>query len=368
MVASRRALLAALTLLAGTLGGCARQAELPPLGTLPEPPPLVREAYAYIGPLLSLHPMYPAVKQLQLMARELARGTKYPVSVPPAPELPGALTLSLPDADRFQADSAGLAPEVFPAPPRPVLQAAEDPVLRWREANLRRKLEYELIAAQARERGRIAELRAKLVREAQLALDNIGLQVITGQMTSEEADRLVKQITDRIEDEVLRAEREAQARLSELEQRLNRRFAAELSKLRSHAGEELEVAVAPWPAEAQDLGRDVLAAAGEYRPSLPSPEHLQVRLPSDLLSQRRAKAVTVTAEQKRQLNALRQQAARRLWRSAEAVAAIVRRETAQAARAAALAHGYVLYLPPTEPKRGIDATARCRKWLQEIWQ
>lgn len=358
---------AALIVAAAVLAGCARR---PLLSTRA---PELRPGYAYTAVLVTRHPLYAALVDLETALTDLGDGEWEPVLPPMETRLATELLaerLSIGDPVEQIATLHTHWRESYPELQLPGdaltqdLQARIDWEQRWSDSTIAARMAQ----AEAQEGRRLAQLRAALVRQYQERLSNLRIDEVLGDETAAERARAERERVWQAIEAQLEAERAAgrealaglERRLREQAQERLRTVGARAEAVAARRSETMAVAGA-------GLYDDMLAALSAPWPE-PAIEEVELRGEAGATDQRLGTA----EESRRQAGAARSEAIeqqqRRLLRALGRLRAQLKSETETAAHVVAYRDGIDLTLLPGGPPRGDDLTSSMARKLEAFWR
>ncbi|MCD6350699.1 MAG: hypothetical protein J7M26_01160 [Armatimonadetes bacterium] len=352
-------------LLLAIAGGCL---QIPEAGPVPSAA-RVRQGHAYLGPLLSCHPLWPTLRAVQRQMWEL--GTKTAEEPMVAEELVPLPSFS-PLVPRFDLPSPPRVKGLAPPPPPPGWESNELPEdlrvsLQWHQEQAVEQYRAELARVRAEETRRQAEAEAKLWREYQVALNNLKIQAAIGGPGADEAARLHEETMKILEQKVADLRQASQQRLALARERLAATLQDQLAQLEREAKAEYRRRNLPL----LDTGasdRQALEEALQLKAWAPTVAPRPAQGPEPTLFPALAERYRQALQRQRQAQeAARQLDLARLGQTAAVLQRLIRDDVETAVRAQALAHGLLLSVPPVESPRGEDVTAQCAQWLRQQW-
>ncbi len=346
------------------LSGCVKAPEAGPLRRLPT----IQEGYFYPGPLLHLHPLWQALTALEQQANRLAvarededdSASLVELAPLPAPELvtPNLVLFTPP-----------LLRELEPVP---LLTATQEGLpedlrvsLEWHKQLAYRRHRERVAAARAEATLASARVEADLWREYQVALNNLRIQEAVGGPGAAEASESHERILQALENRVAAAKAESAERLAQRLRELSLQLEEHLRQLELQARAEAEGRSVP----VLDTGAtDLRELQQRLRIDwwLPSPKPVETSR-EDLFPELAARHKEALQQQQAAFVQSRKQQAARMRRAAGVLRRLIRQDVETAARAQALARGVLVNVPPLEPRRGTDITAKCTQWLRQQW-
>ncbi len=321
----------------------------------------------YPGPLLPLHPLWPALRAVEERARELSSGEEEGAVAPAElPALP-ALARTVPSLDLLPPPASPSLPPALALPEAPGDELPEDlrVSLEWRRGLAARRYRHEVSRARADETMRLAALDASLWREYQVAVNNLKIQEAMGGAAAAEARESRQRIMEVLEAKIAQARADSEERVAQRLRRLAEGLEDELARIAEEAQAQSQRRRLPM----LDTGRrDRLALEERLKLPWEPPSAETVEPPSrDLFPEMAARYRQALDRQQAAVREVRQAQARRLRQAASVLRRLIRQDTETAARAQALAHGLLVYIPPIEPLRGTNVTGLCAEWLRQQW-
>lgn len=333
------------------------------------PPP--RDGYVVLGPLLSLHPLWPEARRLHERALVLLGSSEQAVVIShrdPSWEMP------LAEIPWLRQPGAPGLPDLTPAMPRPAeipsvrkyLDGVEE-ALHWRREMIEAKYARRFQEARAAEESSLAKLEVELWQKVQVAVNNLKVREAMGGPEGRRAREQREAIESRLERQLQAAREEAEHRLASLAEELAQAKAREMAT----AEEELRAEGQPEAPVEMDTGAEALAALEralelawwappEPRASLP-PELATVA--GDLAHREKQ----IQHEQQAKLAAVRREQAKRLRQQAEELQRLICEDVEAAVRSMALSDGVLLRVPPLERPAGRNMTGEYARKLRALW-
>ncbi len=366
---SSRLLAGAITVLVvvGALIGCGHDR---PASRRHAPEP--RRGYAYTAVLMSRHPLYHALADLEAAIDELGDDEWDPVLEPideRFEQIAFLESFALADpAERLAALRGGWRDgypdlDLEPGALSPDLQARID----WERRRAARVVAERMAAGEAAETRRLAQLRAELVREHQERLTNLRIEGgLGGTERAERAEREQLRVWETIEAQ-LEAERQAgRELLAELEARLGREAGLRIEAAQRRADDATAARSNEMLAAGSGLYGEMIAEMsapwagppGEEATALGRADEPNARLAEAEGSRQRAEAVRREAAREQRL---------RLVRAVGRLRARLKSGTETAARVVAHRDGIDLQLLPGGSARGENMTDTIGDKLRALW-
>lgn len=331
-----------------------------------------REGYAYTAMLMVRHPLYEALGELESALEELADGDWQPVLEPIGARFE---QMALAESFAFADPSQRLVhlrrgwresyPQVEIDPEN--LAADLQTRIQWERQQARRYVAERMADAEAAESRRIAQLRARMVRQQQERLLNLGIEAASAdQQLSEQAQRERQRVWDAIEAQVEAERRAGQEALAELREQLQ----AEAQQGVDDALEDARAIMAGRETEMRTAGSELHAEmAQEMSRPWQGVAQAEVMVESDPSAAnaalREADSLRVQAEQAREEAAELQR--RRLHSAIGRLRAQIKSGTERAARVVAYREGIDLQLLPGGSARGENVTGIIAQRLEAFW-
>ncbi|MGC9317964.1 MAG: hypothetical protein ACP5KN_08015 [Armatimonadota bacterium] len=331
-----------------------------------------REGYAYTAMLMARHPLYDALGELETALEELGDGDWRPVLEPIDARFEQmALMESMAFADPSErlVDLSRQWRESYPAVAIDPEKLAADLQTRidWEREQAHRHVAERMAEAEAAQSRRIAQLRARLVRQQQERLINLGITVNSADPeVAKQAERERERVWDTIEAQVGIQRQSGEEALAELREQLQ----AEAQRRVDAAVERARATMAGREAEMRAAGSELHAEMGDemFRP-WQGPAQTEVMVQSDPSA---ANAGLDAAEMSRaQAKQAREEAAqvqrRRLFSAIGRLRSQIKSGTERAARVVAYRQGIDLQLLPGGSARGEDMTGIISQHLEAFW-
>lgn len=367
--ASSLGVLAAVVLL--VLQGCVRVPE-------PRPPASVAlsgkvgEGYVYLGPLVSLHPLWPIARRLEERAAELRLAATQSSSLPAdwsweeepisvdgltAPLAPGSLKLT---------------PLHWPPPGEEAVegeqQGYQEQELAWERARLEAQYARRYQEARASEEMGLATLEVRLWSDAQVAINNLKIRAAMPGPDAAVAREQLSKVMANLDRRRADATAASKARLAKVKAELDAALAQDVAR----AEARLRAQEGPRPtAPRVGTGADELAALSKIlalRWWMPDVRPAKLSPYATAKEGELAKQARVAAEREQSsLKATRLAQAQRLQQSALDLERLISQDVENAVRALALSRGIVIHVLPLQKPAGSDMTQQCARWLRSTW-
>lgn len=360
----------ALVVAAAVLAGCSRGPRAPWRAAT------LRAGYAYTAVLMTRHPLYAALVDLETALADLGDGQWSPV-LPPldtrfAPLMASHRLVAGDPAGQIAARREDWRESYPPLElPRDALTQDLQARIAWEQRQAGSDVTERLAQAEAEETRRIAQLRAALVLQYQERLTNLRIDEVFSRSQGDEAaaeraraER--ERVWQAIEAE-LEAERGAgRELLAELEERLRAEAEGRLATVRQRADAVAAERSATMAAAGAELHDEMAAALARAWPQ-PAPEAVELTAQSAAANQRLATAegARQAAEAARREVAERQR--REVLRALGRLRAQLKSETETAARVVAHRDGIDLRLLPGRAPHGADVTSSMARKLEAFW-
>lgn len=364
---SLRDMLLAVLLLTTLTGGCARKG-MPEIRRAGAP----REGYAYTAVLMSRHPLYRAVAELERALDELGEDKWEPALEPITGRFEDLallenLALAAP-AERLamlERDWRAAYPEL--SLPEGALSPDLQTRIEWDRRLAQREIARQMAAARAAEGRRLARLHAELTARYQERLTNLR---INGKLGDDEAARRASREVARVE-AAIEAEMEAERRageelLVELEQRLRRQAQERIAAARERADQVADERGEQMRAVGADLYQQMIDEVSRPWQGA-SPSEVGAVAAADDVNARVDVAEGLRSEAEMMRREAIAEQRRHLLRALARLRAQLKTGTETAALVVAYRDGIDLQLLPGGTARGEDMTAVIADKLAEYW-
>lgn len=351
-------------------GGCGRDGAQ--IGHAPRPPG--REGHVYIAPLMQEHPLYPVLRSLD---EEIAflRGDST-LRMPLMPDLsitsPRGMILSLQPLQPFPTSSFAAhrarwykeATRIQEAPRPTELAADLQAQLDWLQRRLNNEALRRISRLRSAEERRLAELRAKAVRERQEALYNIPLDLqLPDREAMARAEEYRRELWRQIEDEVAIARAEGLQQLSGRETAIHESVEETLRTLEAELWkrmeERLEISVKSGSKIRDDMSKALTTSGPLAWPRAVSWDYTGIVTGFAFPVEGN---VTDAERETRLAQAMR------LEQRRNELAGLIRDATERAVRKTAGMDNIILHIPPYDNAVGPDMTSRTRLALKRMYQ
>lgn len=352
------------------LGGCGEEPTARRTGSVDE----FIDGYAYTAALMSRHPLWDALVDLEQAVEEMG-DEQWDATLPPVEQRFADVAFiesyALSDQEPRMANLRDGWRSRYPALRLPADGPGEDLEARigWEARQAERMVERRMARARAAESRRLAQLRARLVQKHQERLTNLSIQAAIRGDEAAEAARAERERVWQVIEAELEATREAcESQLAELEAQLRREAADRVAEARSRAYEVSGEREETMREAGAGLYEDMIAQMQEPWPQPSAGERsvsaeMEADPANDRLAEINMSRGAAEGARREKIELQRERMAQTLAR----MRAQIRTGTETAAKVVAYRNGIRLQTLPGGRRAGEDVTETVAEELEDFW-